>query len=55
MWRIVRVEAFEELIELLDKIEVRIAERVPHVYDRKTHYIVKIDDGHRYIGPNQVG
>jgi len=50
MYRIVRVETFEELIELLEKIEVRICERAPRVYDRKTHYIVKIDDAHRFVG-----
>ena len=40
MYRTVRVETFEELVELLEKIEVRIFERAPRVYDRKTHYVL---------------
>jgi hypothetical protein len=35
---------------LLGKVEVRIAERVPVVYERKTYYLVKTDDAHRIGG-----
>lgn len=34
-------------MELLNKIEVRIGERVPLVFEKKDHFIVKIDDMYR--------
>ena len=47
MWRTVRVNTFEELVELLDGVTVWIGESAPIVYDTKTHYVVKTDDAHR--------